>query len=88
MLFLENIILNIVIMMFPILIYFFVEMNNDNFDQERQYLIFDLALLSSLYLTIRYNMNVHMNYSILLDVILLLAFKKKRIFTIILLSFI
>lgn len=75
----ETMIINIIFTLVPILIYFFYLIFERNTAKKENNLIFDLALLSSVYLLIKYSSNYKMNpTAILLNTPLVIAFLKKR----------
>ena len=81
----EKIIVNTIIMLFPILVYLIYAMYNYNSNKKSKELGFDFALISSLYLLIIYN-----NYSfiLLLNIPLMIAYCWKKRFSIIFISII
>lgn len=85
----ETIIIDIIFSIMPLLLYFFYLVFERNTEQKESDLIFDVALLSSLYLLLKCSTKYTFNpTSILLNIPLLLAFLKRRNVMIIIISFI
>ncbi|MEG2321973.1 MAG: HAMP domain-containing sensor histidine kinase [Bacilli bacterium] len=71
--------INIILLLFPLLVYLFYCTYAQNINKSQNEFFLDLALISSLYLIITYNMNNNYGaFIILLDICLLIAYIKKR----------
>lgn len=77
--FFEIIILDIMFIIFPLLIYLFFEAHRQNLDKKESNLFFELAILSSIYLTIKFGANNFIKHSfILLNVPLIISYLKNK----------
>jgi len=84
-----NILLNVIVLMFPLMIYLFYMTYVSNLDQKQNETFLDFALLSSLYLSITYNNIIGLNdFRILLNIPLIISFVKRRNFIGLIISFI
>ncbi len=77
----QNLVIDILLLMFPLLIYLFYGMHIENTNQAKNYVYLDFALLSSLYLNF-----TNGNYIVLGFIPLTIAYLKKRDLTAIFLS--
>lgn len=83
--FFEIILFTILLISYPMLVYSFYLAHNKNIGKEENQLFFDFSLISSFYLVIKFG-NDNISSLILLNVILLIAYYKKRTFSIFLIS--
>ena len=84
---LYQILFNIIILLFPLIVYLFYCSYTNNINKEQNKLYLDISLLSSLYLLLIYNQG-NTNLIILFNIPLLFAFIKKRTFVSIIITFI
>ncbi len=84
---LYQILFNIIILLFPLIVYLFYCTYTNNINKEQNKLYLDISLLSSLYLLLIYNQG-NTNLIILFNIPLLFAFIKKRTFVSIIITFI
>ena len=82
----EVVLLNLILITFPLLLYLFYVAYNKNISKKTNNLIFDFSLLTSLYLTIKFNSNL--NFTLLMTSIipLSIAYLRKDRLSIFLLS--
>ena len=79
--------IDVIVLLFPLIIHLFYMTYISNLNQEQNKTFLDFALISSLYLAISYNEFVNLNdFNILLNIPLLIAFVKKRSFISIIMS--
>ena len=74
--FFEILVLDIIFIVFPLLIYLFFEAHRQNSDKKESNLFFELSILSSIYLTIKFSDNLVKNSFILLNVPLIISYLK------------
>lgn len=81
----ETILFTVILISYPLLVYTFYLAYNKNIGKEENQLFLDFSLITSFYFVIKFSNN---NYSslILLNVILLIAYYKKRILSVFLIS--
>lgn len=80
----EVIILDILLIVFPILCYIVYMFFSKTFNQKRNELVLDVALISSVYLSLRYGYMIYEDIPLVLfDIPFIIAFIKKRYFSII-----
>ena len=84
----ETLILNGIYLLFPLLVYLIYVAYIRNMDMQEKDLIFEFALLSSIFLLMRYNKNDASSMIILINLPLLLAYIRKKIHVSVLLSMI
>ena len=72
----DSIILNLVLILFPILLYLICMAYDTNINKRNNILLLDMALISSLYLTLNYSSNLLLMFNIPL----IIAYVKKRNF--------
>lgn len=83
----EFIILNIVLMSFPILIWIVYISYNQNIGKKENNLLLDFTLISSIYLSIRFgNLDPNVSSMLILNIPLLIAYLKNRLPSIIVIS--
>lgn len=83
--FIQNIILNSILLIFPLLIYLLYQVYSKTLNKEKNELYLDVALVSSFYLTIKYGSNDYMML-LLINIPLILSYLfKRKLSTIILL---
>lgn len=77
--YLEIVVNNCIFLICPIALYLLYSSYKKNLDEEKDSLTFEIAIISSLYLVLRYGMPLHENYpTMLFDIPLLLCFFKKK----------
>lgn len=79
----DNTFLNLILLLFPILIYLICMAYDSNIDKKNNILLLDMALISSLHLITHYGMN----FLLMFNIPLIIAYVKKRKLSIIFTSF-
>jgi len=75
----DSLILNIVLLAFPIILWLFYMTHNKNVGKTEKELLFDFSLITSLYLTIRFGKTiVDDNLLLIINIPLIIAYLKKR----------
>lgn len=75
----DSLILNIVLLTFPIILWLFYMTHNKNVGKTEKDLLFDFSLITSLYLTIRFGKTiVDDNLLLIINIPLIIAYLKKR----------
>lgn len=83
----ELLVLNSILILFPLLIYLFYIAYNKNIGRKENDLFLDFALFTSLYLCVKYNLASEISYqAFILNVILIVALTKKRVYSSILIT--
>ncbi len=85
MVFIENILLNFIYLIFPIMIYLLYQVYSKTLNKEKSELYLDIALVSSFYLLLQFGKEDYM-LSLILNIPLLIAYLSKRKLSIIFLS--
>lgn len=82
--FFETIIINIILLLFPLMVYLFYAMYSQNISTKKKKIFLDFAFFSSLYLLVSFNK--HNEFIILLNIPLLISYLKKHDITSIFIS--
>lgn len=83
----NTLLINLIILLFPLVIYLFYCAHSKNMNKEESNTILDFSLLSSLYLFYTHcKIESTMNFIIMLNIPLIIAFIKKRIFVSVIIS--
>ena len=78
----ETIIINIIFCLFPLLLYLFYLIFQRNVERRENDLILDVAILSSLYLIIRFSVSSNLPFTVvLINVPLVISYLKRRTMT-------
>lgn len=83
----NSLILNVILIIFPLLLYLFYMIYNTNLEREKNQFLFDIVLLTSLYLILKLGGIDNDMPLILFNAPLIIAYANKRNFSIIVLSF-
>lgn len=84
---LNSLILNVILIIFPLLLYLFYMIYNTNLDRKKNEFLFDIVLLTSLYLILKFGSNGTDIPLILFNAPLIIAYANKRNISIMILSF-
>lgn len=82
----NSLILNVILIIFPLLLYLFYMIYNTNLDRKKNQFLFDIVLLTSLYLILKFGSNGNGTPLILFNAPLIMAYANKRNISIITLS--
>lgn len=82
----DSLILNVILIIFPLLLYLFYMIYNTNLDRKKNQFLFDIVLLTSLYLILKFGSNGSGTPLILFNAPLIMAYANKRNISIITLS--
>ena len=83
---LNSLILNVILIIFPLLLYLFYMIYNTNLERKKNEFLFDIVLLTSLYLILKFGSNGSSIPLILFNAPLIIAYANKRNLSIIILS--
>ena len=72
----EEIILSMIMLLFPVLCYLFYVVANKNIDEKRRDLVLKFTLISTFYIIQKYQFNLFYNY-LLLTIPLFISYKRK-----------